>query len=494
MNDDDQSLLTTILGGAVFTFGGTVISKASGFAVKSMLAQWFGPDGYGALVLGYSVVTILLFFAEIGFPTALARYLPQTDDWGKRRSYIVTSLLGAFVLGSLLGTGFWLSADWIAVELFETPTLSGFIRVFAVAVPFLASTKVLSGVFRGITDARSQTLIQDVFRPLLRLSLTGIVVVAGLPLLWVANAWLAAFVVTALAGVLLLRSVEPRVIGPLSSVSHIEYVKFALPLMVVSAMGTLLGNTDTLLVGSLLGTKAVGIYDVAFAVGTLLIAVYSAFGFLFLPVFSELADGDETKRMRQIYTTVTKWMTILLAPVYLSLVVLAPTVLRVLFGEAFTTGSVALGVLLTGMYLRAATGLGGQALTAVGRPNAVMTGNVVGVVVNIALNLALIPRYGLVGAAFATAVVSASIDSAYLVYLNRRYGIGLAVKRTITPLLAGGAVAVPVLLWVRRLSSGPFLRMGLAGTLTTLMFLGAFLQFGLDDEDRRTYTALRDRR
>ncbi len=442
-------------------------------------------------MLAYSTVTTVLFIGKLGFPTALARYLPQTEDWGERRNYIATSIVITLAASGMLSGTFWLAADRIATDIFNDSSLSPFIRVFAVAIPFLALINVISGVYRGMVNARSRTLIQDVLKPLLRLSLTGVVVLSGLPLLWVANAWLATFVVTALAAMLLLYSVEPRVVGSLSQISRVKYFKFAFPLMVTSAMGTLLGNTDTLLVGGLLGTEAVGIYDVAFALGALIIAIYTAFGFLFLPVFSELASEGDTDQMNQVYSTITKWMTLLVAPVYLTLVGLAPTVLDVMFGPEFIAGRVALVILLTGMYLRTATGLGGQALTAIGKPNAVMVGNIVGVVVNIVLNLILIPAFGLIGAALATATVSAGLDASYFFYLNRRFDIGLKARETAVPLFVGAAFSIPLVVVVRRLSVAGLLKLPLVGIITTVGFLTAFLYFGLTERDIQTYKQLR---
>jgi O-antigen/teichoic acid export membrane protein len=393
----------------------------------------------------------------------------------------------------MLSVSIWLLAEEIAIVAFDSQNMAKYIRPFTLAIPLLTATDLIAGVFRGVTNARARVFLQDVVGPLTRLGATVVVVGAGLPLVWIANGWVIAFAITALVGFVTILLWTPILDYNSSPIARLEFVSFATPLMVSAAMGVLLGNADTLLLGYFTTPSIVGIYDSAFAVSTLIIGIYTAFGFLFLPVFSRLHADEDQQGMQETYSVITKWMTTILAPVYLTLVFFSSTLLSVTFGEPFAIADSALIILLTGMYLRTVTGLGGQALTAIGEPRAVMIGNVVGVASNIGLNIVLIPRYGLVGAAIATALVSAGLDGLYLLYLYRQTGVAPSIQRLVYPLLGGSVVVLSLFYFLDYLQLPGIIAAICGGVLSTGVFSLTYLLWGVDEADIHTAEIISDK-
>jgi O-antigen/teichoic acid export membrane protein len=115
-------------------------------------------------------------------------------------------------------------------------------------------------------------------------------------------------------------------------------------------------------------------------------------------------------------------ITAVTVPVSLGLVVLGTTVLG-WFGEEFTGGALALQVLLVGQVVNALCGSVGTVLLMIGRERELGIVSAASAVLNVVLNLVLIPRLGIVGAALAS---SASLVLFNVVLVVRvRFSLGL---------------------------------------------------------------------
>lgn len=144
-----------------------------------------------------------------------------------------------------------------------------------------------------------------------------------------------------------------------------------------------------------------------------------------MPLLSELHANKNQASMLQMYQVSSKWIFSMTLPV-VAIVGLFPVfVISHTFGGAYTSGSSALTLLTLSFFTHSLVGLNGSSLTATGHTRLVMYDNVFVAIVNVMLNLLLVPQWGFFGAAVATAV-------AYLV-LNLIYGIHLYRTNEIHP-------------------------------------------------------------
>jgi len=221
---------------------------------------------------------------------------------------------------------------------------------------------------------------------------------------------------------------------------------FSLPLMISSATWTAVQQTDTILLGYYRTSVAVGIYDGAFLLASLLLMVLGSFGFLFMPVFSELEAAGDLERMHDVYNSVTEWAALLVLPMYLAMVFVPDAILTTVFKQAYARGAVPLVLIASGFFVHVLSGSCGDALIALGRTRLVLVGNVGAGVLNVLLNLVLIPRAGITGAASASASTYALFNLFYLFWLNRETGILPFSRSFLVPLL--GSIVLAGGVWV----------------------------------------------
>jgi O-antigen/teichoic acid export membrane protein len=148
-------------------------------------------------------------------------------------------------------------------------------------------------------------------------------------------------------------------------------------------------------------------------------------------------------------------------------------------------------VLTVGQLVNAITGPCGLMLVMSGRPGIQMVGNAATLALNLGLNLYLIPRYGVTGAAIAWA--------ASMVFINGLRVVAVAVTMHMLPLHEGllkgalaGTVAAAAGLAARSLTSGP-LTLLLGVPLTVVAYALALLLLGVGAEDRLVLASLRAR-
>lgn len=176
--------------------------------------------------------------------------------------------------------------------------------------------------------------------------------------------------------------------------------RYGLRAEVGSVMQTLNARLDFVIVSALVGTKAVGIYAIASRYAELLRLPSLAMNYVLLPAY---ARAGHVKAYRDARVAVRRtWWTAGAAAVPMA--ALAPLLLPLVYGNEFRASTTPALVLLLGLTGVMVNGIVTAYLAGIGRPglNSLATGG--GLVATVALDLLLIPRFGVIGAAAASSV------------------------------------------------------------------------------------------
>jgi O-antigen/teichoic acid export membrane protein len=255
-----------------------------------------------------------------------------------------------------------------------------------------------------------------------------------------------------------------------------EFWRFSAPRGLAAIFGVTIFWLDTLLVGALRGPEDSAVYTAATRyciVGTFaLTAIQLAIG----PMISRLTTVGGRREAQRVYRTATAWLMGLAWPIYLTMAVSAPLLLRV-FGADYERGQATLTILSLSLLLSTAAGPILVVLLMAGKSTWNLANASVSVTLNVVLNLILIPRMGITGAAVAWMVsitvanIAGMLEAAFLLKL-RPLGRG--------PLLvaAGSTLIFGVLGLATRLLFGPHLIPFLAfGVLSTALYLAFIWRF-----------------
>ena len=188
-----------------------------------------------------------------------------------------------------------------------------------------------------------------------------------------------------------------------------KLLSFSIPLSLAGIFQFMLDWTDTLMLGYFDTTQHVGIYAVALKLSLIGGFVLHSFNYIFAPIISEAYEKKDTTQLRDLFKLVTRWIFVLTLPVTL-LFVIYPEVLMGFFGREFKAGSLCLIILAIGQFVNYLTGAAGYMVMMTGRAKLTMINTVGMAGLNVVLNLFMIPKYGIVGAAIATSISLCSIN------------------------------------------------------------------------------------
>ncbi|GLI01139.1 polysaccharide biosynthesis-like protein [Phytohabitans aurantiacus] len=478
--------------GGVLNLAGAICGQAALFAVMLLLARVLGSDDVGRYAQCYAVLALLGLLSLSGFRAGLTRFVAvhlADDDPAGVRGTVRLGLVISFAGSLAIGAGLFALAPVLADALHDPSLVTG-LRLVALALPASTVCEAALAATRGWRTQRPFTVIGQVYEPASRLALTGLALASGFGLtgaLWavVIASWSAALLALG-ALVRLMRRVAPAE----PAYRPRELFSFSTVSWASSLASTGLIWLDTLLLGAF-GNGDIGVYNVATRLVTLAIFVLAPINAAFGPYIAYLYRQGKLPEVRRIYAAATGWVVRLSLPAFVALLVFPADLLR-FFGGTFATGATVTVVLAVGQLVNAATGPCGTLLNMSGKVWLNMVDNVGALVLNVALNLWLIPAYGVIGAAVAW---SASLVAVNLARVTQVWALVRAVPVSEGMLkgLLAGAAALGAALVARWLLSGSI---QLAAGLTTIIavYVGVVLALGLSKEDTMVLRSVRAER
>jgi len=412
---------------AVSTFAARIAGAALAYVLQIVLARMLGAHDYGIFSVAWTFVIVLGVMACGGFSTSASRFIPQfrqAGDDARLRGFLHTSRLVAFILGTacaMIGIALTYLLRPVIDPAYVQPMM-----IVLLALPFFAFGLVQDGIARSYDWSSLAMLPTYIWRPVALLAvLLGAVFLAGLP----ADATTMTMVaVTATLLVALYQLIHlRRRLAPLlpSGPRQVElktWLTISMPMLMVEGFHQLITSADVIMVSFFRDPDEVAVYFAASRTLALVHFVYFAVRAASAHRFSRYTHSqDQAGLTRYVHRAShwTFWPSLLAGA---GLLLIAPLLLR-LFGSGFEAGYPLIGLLMIGVLARASVGPADALLTMTGHQNT-CAGIYAGTfVINVVLNLALIPLFGLAGAAIATSLAILFEAAALATAVKRKLNI-----------------------------------------------------------------------
>lgn len=245
-----------------------------------------------------------------------------------------------------------------------------------------------------------------------------------------------------------------------------------------------------LVLGVFATTSAVGVFNAAARTAALAALVLYAFNGILSPMISSLYARGKLEELGRLYQDVSRWVFTGGFAVFLVTVVLGRDLMAV-FGQEFVAGWAVLVILAGGELFNSAVGPTQRVLSMTRHQKVLMFATAGSAAICVGANLALVPAYGILGAAVATALATALANVVTVRYVRRLLGVWPFDHRYAKPAAAGLLAAAGVYLGrsiFPSLSTVPailvFAPLFLAGLAAALFALG------LSPSDRQLLAAL----
>jgi O-antigen/teichoic acid export membrane protein len=423
--------------GVAWNAVGMIISKSASILAKLALARFLLPEHFGFISMIVVFSSVAKIFADLGFRLSL---IQRPRDRRTKLLYdsafwlLLATALVVFVM-------MWLAGIPLLVWFYGEPRLA--------TVALAMSTVVLFQNMQVVPETRLARAMR--FKQIAIAEMTGTLSGCGVALglaLWGAGVWslvaqtLVAAAITS-GAMFVLSAWRPRLrfdwamLGQLSSFSR--YIVGSRILI------SLQHNLDYLLIGKLMGAKALGIYAIAFLLTeTLRSHAYWLVSKAVFPFYSRATGRDSD--IRSVYLGTVRYMAVTVFPLATILILFADPLVTLLFTPSWHSAVVPIQILATASIVVASAGTPGEVLRGIGRPDLDFRINLC-----VALLVALpalwigIEMYGLPGAALAVLAYSAVSTLAYGIALHRMVGVRIGnLVRAMGHAVAGCAIMVAV--------------------------------------------------
>jgi len=407
---------------------------AAGFLLTLVVTNSVAPVDAGLFLLCLAIANALGMLLTLGSPQALIRIVGANSgkNWSvinRQLSVILKLVLGLSLLCVAVFYGF---SDWIAIHLFQKPPLAAVLPLAGLAMLFFALLQVFASALQGGQRSVYASVVQNIIMPLCFITaVVGVVFLGGSlgarELLWI---YVAGLGLAVLAGVLAwnkdLRSAinyEPGFPPELRASLY--------PLFVVSVMTLCVQWAGQLAVGRYLEPEQIAFFAAAQRTALLASFVLIAVNLVVAPKFAKAFADKRQGEVNQLSRLSSRLMLLMAAPVLL-VMLLFPKFLMGLFGEDYIVAAPLLQIMAVGQFINVFTGSVGYLLTMTNHEkdmrNVVLFSGPLAVV----LAFVLTKEYGLIGAAYATAisVATQNLLAVYMVKKRLRFNTLNIFRRT----------------------------------------------------------------
>jgi O-antigen/teichoic acid export membrane protein len=424
-----------------------VVIGALQYSFKISMARMLTVSGYGLLSTVEPIVVLTGSFFLSGFAVALSKFVSEEiakDNKKTAENYIATALYYIFPLAIGVSIVMILLSDTIAELIFHEPNLGILIRIIVLILPVEALWLILDGIFLGCQESPYYTYVLLIYNALV---LCGalFLVSRGMGVEGAVTAMVISDIAGLAAGYLFyVKKFRGRISfhGKRSVTLFKNLVKFAIPKTIASV-----SIIDIFCITYFLGVAYAGLYNAAVPIARVLLLITHSICLPLLPAISE--DYAKDKKYISVYLSdALKYISTATIPLVFVCSIYAEELVTLFFGVSYGDASPVLVILSAAMLIMAYCSVFSVTFQGMGRPNIPMNVSVFAVFFNILLNIYLIPRIGIEGAAFAT-LASMMTNFVYLSFRIRRYIDLGGIKSDILKIGVISLILVGVLLLFR---------------------------------------------
>lgn len=411
--------------------------KGASFVMFALAARQLGVEDFGVFSWAFAIGMLANSFVVWGFD------MIQVREGSKHPETVPATLVNILAMRAVLGVvalAVVMAVTWDDSE--SGPTVMFLVTLACLVDTVNDSVRAAAAALRKLTTFSKHMVIQRV--------LTASIAVAALLLGGGVVAFSAAYCLGTILGSLWMVWVANRNGAETRwrdiSWSTMKWLLWESKILgIFTVVNMAVFRIDTVMLGSLGSVEEVGYYAVAYKLFETVLFIIWSVARVATP---EIAAAKDRGVARRTYEVSVGTALSVLTPYVVVLIVSGGAVAALLFGSQYAPGAAAatawLGLALVPYTVQY---MSGSATIARGHNTTVLVASAVALVVNVGLNIWLIPLYGSAGAAFATMATMVVQSGVLLVTVWRTFG-GVSLWRPLVHLPIAGAAMVPVLVTV----------------------------------------------
>ncbi|NJR45572.1 MAG: flippase [Hyellaceae cyanobacterium CSU_1_1] len=429
--EQHSSLKQRLIRGAAGTLGLRTAATGLNFITGILLARLLGASGFGIYTYAFTWTQLLSLGATLGLDNLIVREVAiyqSKSTWNLMRGLLrwANQIVLAVSVGLALGA---IGVAWgLNMQANSEQFLTFCVAMLLIPIESLRNLRLAA--MRGLHKILIGLLPEWILAPLLLLVLSGftyLLLGEGLTAVWIAVIRVFAAAITLVIGIKLLNKIMPNAAKEVAPQYQVRtWLHSALPFMFMGSMYLIKSQTDLLMLGAIKGAEAVGIYFAVARGAQLIDFVTNAANTVLGPNIASLYAEGKPEQIEKILIKSSRAVCLISLPIIVGLVGFGHWYL-LLFGSEFTQGKNSLIILCVGQLVNVATGSVGLLLSMTGHERYTLISRGGSTILNVVLNALLIPRWGIEGAAIATASSTILLNVENTIWVRKKLGIHCTV-------------------------------------------------------------------
>lgn len=481
--EEYNSHLTNVAKQTSINFFGRIIQIGFSFITGILLARFLGPSLLGKYNLGRTIAKFMANFTKIGFDQGLVRYIPlykTKKEFGKIKYLIAISFLISAILSLLVGSILYFYSDFWAINLFNDKEMSSVLKIASFLIFVFTYYRLSHSVLKGIKRVGYLSIVNYIIVPLTFLS--SLLVFRKGDVFLALSARMFSYIFGIIFIVYIVIKKEKIINFKFKKINLKKYFGFSTPLLFIGLLYFLISHVDILMLGYFLESSDVGIYSVSVRIARMAVFLLSATNTIFGPTISELTEKKQFKNLEKLLKSITK-IILVFSLNFLFFVIIYNQEILSIFGSEYIIGGLVLIILTFGQFINAAVGPTGTILIMSGKQNYEVFNSIAIFILNIILNIILIPQLGISGAAIATASSIIIINIFKVVEVFILYKLH-PYKKSFYKLIIFSMIAALVMFLFRSLNIHYLIKLCLAVSSSMLINFVLIYYFALEEDDR----------
>ena len=422
--------LAELVKGSSTAFSFRVIGLGFSYIFTLLITRGYGAKAMGIFALSLTVLQVSSVIGRLGMDTALLRFVAEYSSQGKWcliKEISKKALKLAIFFSVFVSLIVFFYSSYIAQYIFHKGYLSIYFKIISIGiVPFVLyfiNSERLRGLkkikeysflkymgllfFASILLFISFFFVKKIYVPIVVYVISIFIMLAFSVFFWIKN----------FAKYKNVANYKNKI----KTISYKNILSVSIPMFLTSSLALIMGWTDIFMLGIFRSASEVGIYRVAFRVAAMTSIALLSVNSIVAPKFAEFWGKNDMKGLARIARQSTKlifWTSLPIVLVFW----LFPSLILGIFGNEFKKGVLVLIILTFGQFINTVVGSVGYILQMTGKEKILQYVVLVAVLVNIGLNIVLIPKYGINGAAFASMFSLAIINIISFFLVKKYYG------------------------------------------------------------------------
>jgi len=394
-----------ILKSSLLLASGNFAIRFLSYLYRILVGRYLSPAEYGMLALALSVQYLMIVFSSSGVAPSVAKFIASSKEKEEKSRIACSASFYYALIGAVFAFLLFFAGDFIALRLFKAPEMGILIKITAFSLPFGLAIASFSGALQGekrMGYMSTLLIVEQIFIIVFSLFFINLNLGAGGAALGSSLGFFAA----AIFGAAFLYLSGFRISLSYSYSKFREIFYFSLPVSLAAIATFSLAYIDVLLLGFFKTSFDVGIYSAASPTSRLMLAFSAALYAALLPSIAELKQKKSYDEIKKSVKFAGMLQIVFILPFIFVSFLFSEEIITFLFGAAYAGAAPPFKILVTAnAFLSTFISLSAvlQAMDMQAVPAKIL---IFSAVLDVILNLILIPRYSLLGAAFSTLIAS----------------------------------------------------------------------------------------